>query len=103
MNPNINKDTWTNAQSTITGATSADVHTGLGKPVQGQTTNDVNESGKARGERSGAGDITLGGDEAIVGGRDLKTDDERKGGKGPDGNEKNNIIGAEEQVPTGTV
>ncbi|KAI9746664.1 MAG: hypothetical protein M1818_000378 [Claussenomyces sp. TS43310] len=32
MNPNISSETWTNAESTITGATSADVHTGYGHP-----------------------------------------------------------------------
>lgn len=41
MNASIAKETWTNAGSTLTGASSADVHTGLGKPVQGQTNSEI--------------------------------------------------------------
>lgn len=40
----------TNASDTITGATSGDVHTGLGHPGQGQSSNEMrNDGGKTRG------------------------------------------------------
>jgi hypothetical protein len=51
MNPNISKETWTRAEDTLGGATSADVHQGYGHPRQGQTSNEL--KGGGRKERSG--------------------------------------------------
>ncbi|KAI4221055.1 MAG: hypothetical protein L6R36_007167 [Xanthoria steineri] len=62
-NPNVlpsqdKADTHTTASSTLGGATSGDVHTGLGKPVQGQNVHDrggglagVGASGAASGNQ----------------------------------------------------
>lgn len=47
------ESTYTSAESTLGGATSADVHTGLGKPGQGQTSQELH-GGKA-GEGRGGG------------------------------------------------
>jgi hypothetical protein len=51
MNPNISKETWTSAQDTINGATSADVHQGYGHPGSGQTSNEL--KGDGRRDRNG--------------------------------------------------
>lgn len=55
MNPNIAKETWTDAQSTITGATSADVNTGLGKPASGQTSQELHDGSHERAGLEGVG------------------------------------------------
>jgi hypothetical protein len=41
---------YQDASSTITGATSADVHTGLGHPGQGQTSNELRHADKKGGQ-----------------------------------------------------
>lgn len=51
MNPDISEETWTSASDTLGGATSADVHQGLGNPGSGQTSNELR--GKRKKERSG--------------------------------------------------
>ena len=51
MNPNISKETWTSAQDTIGGATSADVHTGYGHPGSGQTGKEIHGDGNFPGKR----------------------------------------------------
>lgn len=94
-NPDISKETWTSASDTIGGATSADVHTGLGKPVQGETSNEIH--GKEKKERSG-----LEGAGASVGDsvRDRALDiDAPTGVRGKSGEKRDQIPGAEERVP----
>jgi len=53
MNPNIAKETWTKAEDTIPGATSADVHTGFGQPGQGQTSQELRGHDAHNKDRSG--------------------------------------------------
>jgi len=51
-----NKETQQNsAQATIPGATSADVHTGLGHPGQGQTSQELHHDGLKSNKKAGAG------------------------------------------------
>jgi hypothetical protein len=45
----------TNAQDTIVGATSQDVHTGLGLPIQGQSSQQLHGSGLTKGTKEGSG------------------------------------------------
>ncbi|KFZ05424.1 hypothetical protein V501_08357 [Pseudogymnoascus sp. VKM F-4519 (FW-2642)] len=49
------QDTWVDAESTITGATSQDVYKGLGKPVQGQTAGDLRHHTSQRSGLEGVG------------------------------------------------
>jgi hypothetical protein len=50
-NPDLNNQKmYQDASSTITGATSADVHTGLGHPGQGQTSNELRHADKKGGQ-----------------------------------------------------
>lgn len=51
MNPIISKETWTRAEDTLGGATSADLHQGYGHPGSGQTSNEL--KGDGRKDRSG--------------------------------------------------
>ncbi|OBT48189.1 hypothetical protein VE00_01083 [Pseudogymnoascus sp. WSF 3629] len=48
-------DTWVDAESTITGATSQDVYKGMGKPVQGQTAGDLRHHTSQRSGLEGVG------------------------------------------------
>ncbi|OBT67191.1 hypothetical protein VE03_02602 [Pseudogymnoascus sp. 23342-1-I1] len=50
-----NPDTWVDAESTITGATTQDVYKGMGKPVQGQTTGDLRHQTSQRSGLEGVG------------------------------------------------
>jgi len=54
----------TSAQDTIGGATSGDVHTGLGKPVQGQSSSELHSNTKIAGglQNVGAGGVPSGAD-----------------------------------------
>lgn len=50
-NPDLNNQKmYQDASSTITGATSADVHTGLGHPGQGQTSRELHHDEKKGGQ-----------------------------------------------------
>jgi hypothetical protein len=50
-NPDLNNQKmYQDASSTITGATSADVHTGLGHPGQGQSSNELRHADKKGGQ-----------------------------------------------------
>lgn len=50
-NPDLNNQKmYQSASSTITGATSADVHTGLGHPGQGQSSNELRHADKQGGQ-----------------------------------------------------
>lgn len=93
MNPNIAKETWTDASSTITGATSADVHTGLGKPIAGQTSSELRDG---RHERSGLTGLAGENDPIRERGQDI---DFPKGTKGVSGSNREDILGAEERLP----
>ncbi|EHL01775.1 hypothetical protein GLAREA_04384 [Glarea lozoyensis ATCC 20868] len=73
MNPNIAKETWTRAEDTLGGATSKDVHTGLGHPGSGQTSNEMRQH-KERNGLEGTG-ASVG--EMVP--RGLERDDERAG------------------------
>lgn len=48
-------DTWVDAESTITGATSQDVYKGMGKPAIGQTTGDLRHQTSQRSGLEGVG------------------------------------------------
>ena len=49
------ESTQTTATSTLTGADSGSVHTGLGHPGQGQTSSELRNDGKHTSKREGAG------------------------------------------------
>ena len=49
------ESTKTTASSTLTGATSGDVHTGLGHPGQGQTSNELRHDGQHTNKKQGGG------------------------------------------------
>lgn len=92
-NPNINKDTWTDAPSTITGATSGAVHTGIGKPAQGQTSSELRDG---RHERTGLTGVGADQNDPI---RERGMDiDFPKGTKGKSGVNREDIPGAEERL-----
>jgi len=94
-NPNISKETWTSAQDTIGGATSADVHTGYGHPGSGQTSIELH--GKRKKERSGLTGVGANsGDPIRERGFDI---DAPKGTRGKSGENRQDILGAEERVP----
>jgi len=98
-NPNISKDTWTSAQDTISGATSADVHTGLGHPGSGQTSNELHGDGNYQGKRERQGLAGVGADQTDSfreRGLDI---DHPKGTKGKSGVNREDIPGAEEREP----
>ncbi|KAE9379296.1 hypothetical protein N431DRAFT_478347 [Stipitochalara longipes BDJ] len=96
-NPNISKETWTSAQDTIGGATSADVHTGYGHPGGGQTSQELH--GRRKKERTGLSGV--GADQSDpVRERGLDIDVE-KGSRGKSGNDRKDILGAEEKIPEG--
>ena len=54
-NPDIATESHTLASDTINGASSADVHQGLGMPVQGQSSQHLHGSGVAKGQKEGNG------------------------------------------------
>lgn len=94
-NPDISKDTWTSAQDTIGGATSADVHTGLGHPGSGQTSNELR--GDGRKDRNG---LTGVGADQTDSFRERGLDiDHPKGTRGKSGENREDIPGAEEREP----
>ncbi|KAF8848755.1 hypothetical protein BDZ45DRAFT_635311 [Acephala macrosclerotiorum] len=97
MNPNISKETWTDAQSTINGATSADVHIGYGHPGSGQTSNELR--GDGRKEKNGL--VRVGADQSDSfreRGLDIGFP---KGTKDKSGTQeaRQNVPGAEEREP----
>ncbi|KAL1978615.1 hypothetical protein VTN31DRAFT_1474 [Thermomyces dupontii] len=49
------ESTYTHPNDTLGGATSADVHTGLGKPLSGQTNSEIRRDGHERRKRDGSG------------------------------------------------
>ncbi len=97
-NPNIAKETWTSASDTIGGATSADVHTGLGHPGSGQTSSELRSGNSERAGLEGRG--VAGGDSFAERGLDT---DRSKGVRGYGGETDNRgeILGAEEREPVG--
>lgn len=62
MNPDISKETWTSADSTLGGATSKDVDTGLGKPVGPQGSKELHHGGSEPGKRERTGIAGRGGE-----------------------------------------
>jgi hypothetical protein len=93
---NPNSETSTSADSTLHGSTSADVHTGIGKPLQGQEGREIvgEHDRKRKGERSGLEGIAGGvGDDSV----------REKGADLPEGVQKGvktgEYEGAEEKVP----
>jgi len=95
MNPNISKETWTSAQDTIVGATSADVHTGYGHPGSGQTSKELH--GERKKERNGLVGVGANQTDPI---RERALDiDHPKGTKGYSGENREDIPGAEDRVP----
>ena len=60
-NPNLDPSDGTSALDSLPGATSADVHTGLGHPGQGQTSTELRHGGKHTASRDGAGLEGVGG------------------------------------------
>ncbi|KAJ6111253.1 hypothetical protein N7486_003488 [Penicillium sp. IBT 16267x] len=54
-NPDMPSDQRTSAADTLMGATSQDVHTGMGKPLQGQTNIEVNHDGAHGRKKQTAG------------------------------------------------
>ena len=49
------ESTYTTAESTLGGATSGDVNTGLGKPMQGQSSSELRHDGQNSGQKQGLG------------------------------------------------
>lgn len=93
-NPNISKETWTDAQSTITGATSADVNTGIGKPVAGETSAELHDGSHERAGLTGVGANK----EDPIKKRGLD-EAHPKGSIGNSGVNRENLKGADEKVP----
>lgn len=62
------ESTYTSAESTLGGATSGDVHTGIGKPIQGQTRNDP--TGTEGGSLAGRGASGVASTSGVADGRD---------------------------------
>lgn len=60
-NPDLNNQKiYQKASDTITGATSGDVHTGLGHPGQGQTSSELHHDGQHHNKKQGLGNAGLG-------------------------------------------
>lgn len=53
LNDQQDSSTYTSASSTLGGATSADVHTGLGKPLQGETSVEQRHEGQHQRKNPG--------------------------------------------------
>ncbi|KAK8074211.1 hypothetical protein PG994_005110 [Apiospora phragmitis] len=87
------------AASTLTGATSADVHTGYGKPMQGQENHEIRHDGQHTRKRVGAGlegvGASVGDDSVRAKGADLPEGIV----KGSRGKHTEDYPGAEERVP----
>merc|ERR1712225_54964 len=66
MNPNISKETWTSADSTLGGATSKDVHQGLGQPMP-QGRKELHHGGSEPGKRERTGVAGRGGEADVDG------------------------------------
>merc|ERR1711939_1249302 len=66
MNPNISKETWTSADSTLGGATSKDVHQGLGQPMP-QGSKELHHGGSEPGKRERTGVAGRGGEADVDG------------------------------------
>ncbi|KAG9233449.1 hypothetical protein BJ875DRAFT_464127 [Amylocarpus encephaloides] len=97
LNPDISKETWTKASDTLGGATSADVHMGLGHPGQGQSSNELHGTGKK--EKSGLAGVGADQSDTVrERGQDI---DFPKGSKGYSGENRQDIQGADERVPAG--
>ncbi|KAL8744694.1 MAG: hypothetical protein Q9184_007968, partial [Pyrenodesmia sp. 2 TL-2023] len=94
------ESTHTTASSTLGGATSADVHTGLGKPIQGQSSSELH-GGKAGAGREG-GLAGVGASGAASGNQmvDEKTQPSQRGvekeGGALAGKKSNTDVGADE-------
>ncbi|RVX68582.1 hypothetical protein B0A52_07009 [Exophiala mesophila] len=104
------EDVSTSASSTLVGATSADVHTGLGHPGQGQTSNELRHDGahtrtKQRSGPEGAGapggsGLTGGDDSLNTEFRRLQEDSGHPRGPLPGHNAT--LSGAESKEPVGS-
>lgn len=99
MNPNISKETWTSAQDTIGGATSADVHTGYGHPGSGQTSKELHGDGNFPGKREKKGLAGVGADQSDVFRERGQNIDFPTGTKGKSGVNREGIVGVEERLP----
>ncbi|KAI1619076.1 hypothetical protein EDD36DRAFT_49535 [Exophiala viscosa] len=96
----------TDALSTLPGATSADVHTGLGHPGQGQTSNELRHDGQHGRKKDTPGTEGAGatGGSGLYPGdtntefRRLQTDDHPKG-PNPEQDHNATLAGAESKVP----
>lgn len=93
MNPHISKETWTRAEDTINGATSADVHRGYGHPGSGQTSNEL----KGDGTKDRNGLEGVGGDPSQ---RMVPKGAERDHDVGPR-SDRENFMGAQDRWPVG--
>ncbi|KAI1363155.1 hypothetical protein F5Y08DRAFT_253026 [Xylaria arbuscula] len=89
------------AADTLTGATSADVYTGLGKPIQGQERREIEKpsGGHRKKERSGVAGV--GGSEGIDSVRQKGADLPEGVYKGMRGKGTDEYPAAEDRVPTG--
>jgi len=101
MNPNMSEETWTSAQDTIGGATSADVHQGLGHPGSGQSSKELKGSGKkdhgGLEKRDRTGLEGVGGDPNQ---RSVPKGLERDHEPGPR-SDRENLLSAEDRLPVG--
>ena len=98
-NPDAPAESQTSASDTISGASSADVHQGLGLPIQGQSSQQLHGSGVSKGAKEGNGLIGVGAnasDSVRERGLDI---DVPKGSRGKSGEDRQDILGAEERVP----
>ncbi len=89
------------ASDTINGASSADVHQGLGLPVQGQSSQELRGSGFAKGRKEGTGLAGVGadqGDSFRERGLDVNGP---TGTRGKSGQNRENILGVEDREPVG--
>ncbi|KAJ9606928.1 hypothetical protein H2200_008939 [Cladophialophora chaetospira] len=96
----------TDALNSLPGATSKDVHTGLGHPGQGQTSNELRHEGKhtSKKQTSGLEGAGASGGSGLQGSDDLNTEfrrlqDDRAVGEGPIKEHNQTLAGAESIEP----
>jgi hypothetical protein len=101
-----NEKVRTTALSTFPGSTSADVHTGLGHPGQGQTSTELRHEGQHRRSKATSGPEGAGatGGSGLRGPHDLSQEfrrlqEESEHPTGPITEHKQTLAGAEEKLP----
>ncbi|KAI9850931.1 MAG: hypothetical protein M1838_004817 [Thelocarpon superellum] len=99
---NDDPDASTSAGDTLGGASSAEVHQGLGQPVQGQTSNELRHDGQHTSSRQRLGTAGLGASDGGLQGADSRLDGRQRAldkGDAAPGQGDTHIVAAEDQIP----